>query len=432
MRINIKKIIVFLLVTILLFQDSITEVVGISYLNYIDEIFIVALLFVALIKSRGKIPFIAVKILLIAITFFIIGTVYCIIFSEYTFKILILSGFLSIKFFLIVAAVVILRPKDEIIKYIKKSLKILGFISALTGLFNFLFPEIWVSIIPYAWVEWRLGIPAALGLFIHPGQYGWFMLFVAILYYSEFKITKDKKKLCAFIIYAVLSITSIKIKVIAGIVCVLFVDLFIVDRKRIRSSKFIALGGSIIATLVVFGNYLFENISKYILGTTTEVSARYVLLNRSLNILWDYFPFGVGFGKFGSWYARVNYSEYYYKYDCDKVYGLEPSNPKFATDTFWPSVIGETGIFGTIIYIYFLVYVIKNQLKIISDYTKSAFARGVAHFGFLVLVQSIVETMGEAAFNSSPQNIFVGFMVGLALCMGLKKNNETQCVFEEV
>lgn len=433
MRINIKKVIVFLLVTILLFQDSITEIINISYLNYIDEIFIVALLLVAVFKSKGKIPFIAVKILLIAITFFLMGTVYCVIFSEYTFSNLILSGFLAIKFFLLVAGVVILKPKDDTIIYIKKTIKILGFISALAGIFNFLLPDVWTSIIPYAWVEWRLGIPAALGLFVHPGQYGWFMMFVAILYYSEFKMTKKKKNLVVFLIYSVLAITSIKIKVIAGLVCVVFVDLFIIDKKRISSNKIIALGSGVAVVLVFFGKYIFENVSKYILGTTTEVSARYTLLNRSFKILIDYFPFGVGFGKYGSWYARVNYSEYYYKYDCNTVYGLTPSNPKFATDTFWPSVIGETGVFGTLLYIYFLASVLKRQYRVILDFTRSVFTRGVAHFGFLVLIQSIVETMGEAAFNSAPQNIFVGFMVGLSLCMGLRKDNEeTQSVLEEV
>lgn len=424
MRINLKKVIVFLLVGILLFQDSITEIIGIEYLNYIDELFIVGILFFALLKSRGKIPFVAVKLLLVTAAFFLLGIVYCVLFSEYTIYSLIMSSFLAIKFFLVVIAVIILRPNDVIISYIKKSIKVMGFISAIAGVFNFVFPNLWCSIIPYAWVEWRLGIPSVLGLFIHPGQFGWFMLFVAILYYSEYKMTKKKKSLCVFIVYALLSVTSIKIKVIAALLCVLFVDLFIVDRKRINSKKIVALGGSFLVVIVFFGEYIFENVKKYIFGTTTEVSARYILLNRSFKILGDYFPFGVGFGKFGSWYARVNYSEYYYKYDCDTVYGLTPSDPRFATDTFWPAILGETGIFGLILYVYFLFFATRSQLKTVWDKGKSTFTRGVAHFGVLVLIQSIVETMGEAAFNSAPQNIFVGFMVGLGICMSLKKDDK--------
>lgn len=427
MRVNIKKVIIFIVVAILLFQDSITEIVGVSYLNYIDELFIVGLFLFALIKRKGRMPSIAVKMLLLTVAFFSMGIVYCVIFSEYTVKNLIMSGFLSIKFFLIVIAVVILRPKNELIVYVKQALKALGLICAITGVFNFLFPKVWTAIIPYAWVEWRLGIPSVLGLFIHPGQFGWFMLFVAILYYSEYKMTKDRKNLWVFIVYAIISVMSIKIKVIAGIVCVIFVDLFVIDKRRINLKKFIALGGSLAVVLIFFGKYILENVSKYIFGSTTEVSARFILLNRSIKIMKDYFPFGVGFGKYGSWYARINYSEYYYKYDCNTVYGLEPSNPKFATDTFWPSVLGETGIFGIILYVYFLFIALRNQLKVVLDRSKDAFVRGVAHVGLLVLVQSIVETMGEAAFNSSPQNIFVGFMVGLGLCMSLKKDNgETQ------
>ena len=50
-----------------------------------------------------------------------------------------------------------------------------------------------------------------------------------------------------------------------------------------------------------------------------------------------------------------------------------------------------------------------------------AFAKSTALFGFLTLVQSLAESMGEAAFNSSPQNIFLGVAVGLGLCMGVMR-----------
>lgn len=134
----------------------------------------------------------------------------------------------------------------------------------------------------------------------------------------------------------------------------------------------------------------------------------------------DYFPLGVGFGKYASWYARIYYSEYYYKYNMDRVYGLEPSNPVFATDTFWPTVFGETGFLGSTIYILLLVYIYSLLLRTIKnnyDYISNIYSL----FALLAFIQTICESMGEASFNSPPQNIFVALIIGIALSSSYSK-----------
>ena len=126
----------------------------------------------------------------------------------------------------------------------------------------------------------------------------------------------------------------------------------------------------------------------------------------------DYFPIGVGFGKYGSWNARKYYSEYYYKYNMTNVYGLTPDNAFFATDVFWGSIIGETGFIGTILYVFFLIYIfllLKKNLNInnhISFYI---------YFGIFVLIQSIIESFGEQSFNSPPQYFFLAIVIGNAI-----------------
>ena len=415
---------VFWMIFVLLFQDFITKVTEIEYFNYIDELFILFLFIFLIFKRKIKISYDTVKLFIMTSIFWSIGIIYCIIFSNYSLFSLLMSSFLAIKFFLTVIAVTVLRPDDKLIFDIIVSLKVIGLFSFITGIFNLIFPNVWVTLIPYTWISWRMGFPSVMGLFIHPGQFGWFMLFVATLYYSEYKTTKEKNKLIVFIAYSLIAVMSMRMNVIVGVGCIILAEWFIVEKKKVTVKKLVGpiLGSSLL--LLSMGDYIYYNISKYILGTFSEISARYMLLRQSIQILMDYFPFGVGFGKFGSWYARINYSEYYYLYNCNNIYGLRPDDPRYATDTFWPAIFGETGILGTIIYISFLVFIAHKQLKTVQNDKMNKFHRWIALFGFLALIQSVIESLAEPAFNSAPQNIFLGFIVGLGLCMGSRNRTE--------
>lgn len=69
-----------------------------------------------------------------------------------------------------------------------------------------------------------------------------------------------------------------------------------------------------------------------------------------MKIAWDYFPFGAGFGTFGSWMSRAMYSPLYHTYGLSHVWGLSPGKTSFINDIFWPSILAETGIFGLLFY----------------------------------------------------------------------------------
>ena len=150
-------------------------------------------------------------------------------------------------------------------------------------------------------------------------------------------------------------------------------------------------------------------------------SARMSLNSNAIQIFKDYFPIGVGFGKFGSWYARIKYSEHYYNYKMTHIYGLSPSMPFFATDTYWPSIIGETGFIGTGIFISIIIYIFK---KIKRKYIRgnNIIEKCMCNFAILVLVQSIIESSSEAIFNNSPQFLVIAVAIGFAL--------NTSCVDE--
>ena len=419
MKMSIKRIGIFVLMAALLYQDTLTRLTGLSFLNYLDEVFILMLFGTGLLRSRGKIPRFVVRLLLLTALFFGIGIVCCLVFSEYRPRDLMMAGLLSIKFFLVVAAVLLHKPSVSCIRMMQDAVKALGAFGFVCGVVNFVTPTLWTRLFSFTWIETKAGIHNVMGLFIHPGQFGWFMLFVGILYYAQYKTGRKRRDLVFAAAYAAMAMLSLKAKVILGVGFVLLADWFLVDHRKIYLSKYFGPVVGLVAMVTVFGSFIYEKISKYILGTATEVTARYVLLNRSFQIAADYFPVGVGFGKFGSWYARIRYSEYYYKYDCTTVYGLQPEDPRFATDTFWPAVLGETGVIGLLVYLILLGTMGVRLLKTARANWAGAFAKSTALFGFLTLVQSLAESMGEAAFNSSPQNIFLGAAVGLGLCMGV-------------
>jgi hypothetical protein len=264
-----------------------------------------------------------------------------------------------------------------------------------------------------------------MGLFVHPSQYGWFMLFVALIYYAEYKQEKNSKSLQIFIMYSIAALLSFKVKVIVSFLVIIMMDYYVLGKHKVNLKKLFSSIALCIIIGIIFGNLIIDNIILYFTNQSNGMTARYALLIVALKIMRDYFPLGVGFGKFGSWYASVNYSEYYYAYGLNEIYGLQPGNANFATDTFWPSIWGETGFLGTIVYMLILVFIFSclmkkywelEKQKIYGNYNKIML---IALYGFL---QAVVESMAEQIFNNSPKNIFLGFAVGIGLYISSGKH----------
>lgn len=92
--------------------------------------------------------------------------------------------------------------------------------------------------------------------------------------------------------------------------------------------------------------------------TVIESFARPVLYITGGLILLDFIPFGSGLGSFGSFASEKYYSEVYYHYGIDKVWGLSPSTGFFICDAYYPS-LAQFGIVGIILFIWFWVYIYR-------------------------------------------------------------------------
>lgn len=418
--VNVKKVLMHLFLFIVLFQESIQRMVHVGALDYIDELVVIIFSLIALVNILRK-KTIDKKIaflFFLLVGFFLFGTLSLLLNSSFVFSRYIVSAFLATKCFLLIIDIGIIGFKDDTKKYFIEAINNIGMLCVFIGIFNFIFPSIYHKFFTFANVTYRFGFVSVTSLFYHTGRFGWFMLFLALMNYILYKNMEENRNRKLFFLFAFFSLLSFRTKVVFSVIIILIINLFLF--KKIDLKKIFIAGVVSLVVFFAFNDIIMNTYHLYFDDETTTVSARQSLNNNSVKIVKDYFPFGVGFGKFGSWYARMYYSEYYYKYNMTRIYGLEPTNPGFASDTFWPAIFGESGFIGSVFYIYFIIYILlyfKRNLKINGNLNMISI-----YFGLLVLIQSLVESFGEPSFNSPPQYIFIGFIVGNALFETVKLN----------
>lgn len=101
----------------------------------------------------------------------------------------------------------------------------------------------------------------------------------------------------------------------------------------------------------------------------TEGQARFELLQAGIQIALDSFPIGTGFASFGSavtadpeWYSPL-----YFQYGISSIWGLSQEYSAFISDSFWPTVLGQSGVIGLVAYCCAFVMLIRSMLVNASE-----------------------------------------------------------------
>jgi hypothetical protein len=93
--------------------------------------------------------------------------------------------------------------------------------------------------------------------------------------------------------------------------------------------------------------YVLPTFSQRLEVYGSEESVRSMMYSTSLSIAADRFPLGTGGGTFGSAPSReVYYSDVYHNYGLSRYFGASPEYSFFLMDTWWPKILGESGLFG--------------------------------------------------------------------------------------
>lgn len=146
-------------------------------------------------------------------------------------------------------------------------------------------------------------------------------------------------------------------------------------------------------------------------------NARIALYTTSVAIARDYFPLGAGLGRYGSGLSRHEYSPLYEQYGLDQVPGLRREGRNFTADTFWPHILGETGVFGLAAYLVFVgalgVALWQAAGALSSDPLLRTFYLG----SWMVFLEALVETLASSMFESPPRVYLLFGAVGMALSL---------------
>ncbi|WHX40263.1 hypothetical protein QNH36_21880 [Mesobacillus sp. AQ2] len=278
--------------------------------------------------------------------------------------------------------------------------------------------------------DYRIGIISIQSIFTHPSIYGWFLAIVGMYLLSVYTVKKEKRAglLSATVFFA--SFFSFRFKTVIAIVfntlfAVLHLKFGLKSIKNLRTKKSFIPLMAVSAVLLLAIIYAVVQLSLLTIDRYISIdykeSARKALYIFGFVIAWKEFPFGVGFGRYGSWTAREHYSPVYVDYGLDKIYGLYSTDPKWATDTYWPSIMGEIGIIGALVLASIFIYIILllyKGFRVIQDSDSKIFLL----FTIMILNQSLIESLGEQVYNSGPQYFFIFAFTGIALSI-ISSNN---------
>ena len=406
MRKPLKEWLLLAVFYLQVFQSPLSEIH--SLFGYIDELF--SLVGIAVIvcqvfsTGRLRIKKIDLAMTALLVVFLAVGLLGNVIYQYQPMNAVLIDTFTNMKFFLSIVSGYVLfaycEPDQE------KSV-IIGHARAVTvALFACLCVDLVFHVFPSEGERYDMRIVKLF--FFHETYFAGavvFLLTVMLAFY-------EKKSLPYIGLALLLLVSSMKGKAFVGAVAyVLFLYFLVYRRKKIRPIHIIILS---LAALVV----MWDQIAYYFIELEGE-SARWALTSTSFQIMQDYFPIGTGFGTYASSAAIEHYSPVYYKYGLNMVWGLSEDYNLFASDTFWPIIIGQTGALGLTCFVGVLVLLFV-RLKKIRVQNVRAYAAALFALAYIMICST-----AEPAFHNSV-SVPLAMMMGYAFT--LEKKEDTKCL----
>lgn len=243
---------------------------------------------------------------------------------------------------------------------------------------------------------------------------GQIALCCAMIYYLFSKQTKRNRNIAILIM--LLGLISGKSKYFGE--CVVFIALVIFVKSKINFTsvstllKVAALGSVVIFfTWTKFNAYYVEGFQE-----EAQAMARPATYETGIKIMFkDYIPFGSGLGSFGTAAAAKEYSPLYYKYQLNTIWGLNPENPMFLADAFYPT-LAEFGIVG----LFFFLWFWKRRLWEANKIHNLIYYR----MALMCILALALESTADSSYLSGKG---MGYFMILALCLnsaGVKKTGK--------
>lgn len=180
---------------------------------------------------------------------------------------------------------------------------------------------------------------------------GQLSLCCGMIYFLFTKSTKNNRNIAVMIM--LVGLISGKSKYFGECIAFIAVVSFLNNKIKFDNAR-TYLNVAVLGFVILFFTWTKFN-AYYVQGLISQdrERARPETYKTGVQIMKDYFPFGSGFGSFACAAAAKEYSPLYYKYNLNEIWGLEPENPMFLADTFYPIVYSEYGLLGVFLFLLF-------------------------------------------------------------------------------
>lgn len=215
-----------------------------------------------------------------------------------------------------------------------------------------------------------------------------------------------KKNTVSIVMLCFIMVMTFRSKAIASVICIILLY-FLLVKFKLQSKAVLFGSGAVLALVIGWDqlNFYYSNNFHTVLRARLHVDAM-KLANES-------FPLGTGFGTFGSSIAAQNYSPIYTKLNYMNLHGGEADGSNFLSDTFWPTVIAQTGWIGTVAFLGILICFVYIAFTVKKKGPYMLWAM------LSILVYEMISSTSEPAFFSpSVISMFIVF----GLCVNIANN----------
>lgn len=391
-------------------------------LRYIDEIAIPLLIVVGLMAHRSRVVPLRPGLREAGLAVLVLAGITSSLVADVPAVIWLPGLGLLLKGFAFFYLVLLLPLQIEEVQGISGAFFVIGLAIIGIGLIQFLDPSLAGSLFGLAPVNQQRGsIQVVHSLFTHPALYGWLAVFISLFLFGRFVVLREWWALAASLGLGAASILSARRAPVLGLlvgVIAAVAHQFMAGHARARTLTTAAVLAGVIAAvaLPMLGGFYQWTLVEYVeppeligellsetpdAGIVAPMAPRNALYVGSVAIARDYLPLGAGIGRFGSQMSRESYSPLYAVYGLEQVYGMSEEEPIAVTDTFWPMVLGETGVIGLLAGLLFFA-TIGRQLWKAGSAELSPAARAFVLGAMLVFVEAMVRSLISPVFVAPP------------------------------
>lgn len=285
-------------------------------------------------------------------------------------------------------------------------------------------PQAWNAVVGRAPVSYRLGIPSLTGVFDHPvglaSTMG--MAFLAVLAYHR----TVARSLGTYVLMAATGLAGLltfRRKSVASTALVAIAGRLWLPGQKAKATVTIAI---LVPAVLIVG---WEPLTQVVSSSYHEyfdnvgVTARTLMTFDSAKLALGAFPLGVGFGRYGSAVAASTYSPLYVELGYQRIYGMgEGKRGGFLTDTFWPSVLAESGVLGMVCYVLALVLLMIPAWRLMRRHAEPR-VRWVGAVAVSWIAQMFIESLAAPVFTGPPMFGPVFMVVGIAAAVYLRESS---------